>query len=112
MRQKVKGYFLCGFAASGFARPAFGCPAAFGLVPVQSAKMGRRSLPFFGVKARKPTTHLHDPVGAHCVRPLAATRRDGLRAHAGRPYARSARAGFSLLFHGLQAKLALPSNPD
>jgi hypothetical protein len=28
------GWFLCGKAASGFARPApaFGCPAAFGLV--------------------------------------------------------------------------------
>jgi hypothetical protein len=47
-RQKVKPYFLCGKAASGFARPAFGCPAAFGLVPVQSAKKGRQSLPFFG----------------------------------------------------------------
>jgi hypothetical protein len=33
-RQKVKTYFL----------------------PVQSAKKGRQSLPFFGVKARKPTT--------------------------------------------------------
>jgi hypothetical protein len=44
----VKTYFLCGFAASGFARPAFGCPAAFGLVPVQFAKKDRQSLPFFG----------------------------------------------------------------
>jgi hypothetical protein len=34
----------------------------------------------------QPTTHLHDPVGAHCVRPLAVTRRIGLRARAARPY--------------------------
>ncbi|MDR2626044.1 MAG: hypothetical protein LBC37_06895, partial [Zoogloeaceae bacterium] len=49
-RQKVKGYFLCGFAASGFARPAFGCPAAFGLVPVQSGVEGKAKLRLQPVK--------------------------------------------------------------
>jgi hypothetical protein len=56
MRQKVKTYFLCGKAASGFARPAFGCPAAFGLVPVQICKKGQAELALFWVKARKLTT--------------------------------------------------------
>jgi hypothetical protein len=32
-RQKVKTHFLCGKAAFCYAKPAFGCPAAFGLVP-------------------------------------------------------------------------------
>jgi hypothetical protein len=73
MRQKVRNHFL----------------------PVQSAKKGKRSLPFFGVKARQPTTHLHDPVGAHCVR----------------PYDRADRAGFALIFNGFEARLCLVSNP-
>jgi hypothetical protein len=47
VRQKVKTYFLRGFTTSGFARPAFGCPAAFGLVPVQLTKKGKQSSPFF-----------------------------------------------------------------
>jgi hypothetical protein len=33
-RQKVKTYFLCGKAAFCYAKPAFGCLAAFALVPV------------------------------------------------------------------------------
>jgi hypothetical protein len=45
---------LCGKAAFCYAKPAFGCPAAFGLVPVQLAKKGKRSSPFFGEKATQP----------------------------------------------------------
>jgi hypothetical protein len=43
---------LRGFTASGFARPAFGCPAAFGLVPVEK-KQSRAKLALFWNKGRR-----------------------------------------------------------
>jgi hypothetical protein len=53
VRQKVKPYFLCGRAAFCYAKPAFGCPAAFGLVPVWLAKKDKQSSSFFGEKTRQ-----------------------------------------------------------
>jgi hypothetical protein len=47
-------FFLCGKAAFGFARPAFGCPAAFSLVPVQSAKRAGGACLFWGKGNKNP----------------------------------------------------------
>ncbi|MDR2626316.1 MAG: hypothetical protein LBC37_08295, partial [Zoogloeaceae bacterium] len=53
MRQKVKTYFL----------------------PVSYSKKGQAKPALFWSKGKETHYALHDPVGAHCVRPLAVTRR-------------------------------------
>jgi hypothetical protein len=74
VRQKVKPHFL----------------------PVQSAKKGKHGSPFFAVKATQPATYLHDPVGAHAVRPCN----------------RADRAGFAPGLHGLKPGFAWFQTPN
>jgi hypothetical protein len=44
-------------------------------LPVSISKKGQAELALFWGKGEETHYSLHDPVGAHCVRPLAVTRR-------------------------------------
>jgi hypothetical protein len=80
-RQKVKPYFLCGFAAF--------CSRKTSLRPCAGSvsKKGQAKPALFWSKGKtQPTTRQNDPVGAHCVRPQTIPPRNGQRAHAVRPY--------------------------
>ncbi|MDR2625037.1 MAG: hypothetical protein LBC37_01745, partial [Zoogloeaceae bacterium] len=71
-------------------------------LPVQSAKKGKQSSPFFGGKAGKPTTYTPG-VGAHCVRPLAGQAAEWVAGERSAPLREpQGRAGFSLGLHGLK----------